>query len=564
MALFGHLARLRISAKLYGVVGIALVALCASGVIAVLASHAVQDLGRDLYVESSRLATTRMDLSVIVERALAEVRSAPAELDLERLNASQGKLQEFIGTTKDLLQKSSGGDPEIDASRAKIADGVKVFETASKKVYEFATSFAQPDAIATLQNAVMPAAKQISDALAQFGQASDGLAQRKMAAIEATTSRVALLMAGLVLLLVAGIAAMAYGVVARGVVRPITSLNAAMTRLSGGDAGVEVPGATRHDEVGDMARAVQVFKDNMIKAERLAAEQDGDRRVKEQRAQRLDTLTESFDVKVGQLVAALSSAATQMEGTARSMSTSAEESSRQAAAVAAASEQTSANVQTVATATEELSSSIAEIGRQVSQSAQIAGKAVADARRTDEVVRTLATGAQKIGDVVQLIQEIAGQTNLLALNATIEAARAGEAGRGFSVVASEVKTLAAQTAKATEEIAQQIASIQGATDEAVQAIQGIAKTIAEINDIATGIASAVEQQNAATREIARNVQEAARGTQQVSGNIGGVTLAATDSKTAATDVLGAAGELAKRSEQLAHEVNEFLGDVKAA
>jgi methyl-accepting chemotaxis protein len=232
--------------------------------------------------------------------------------------------------------------------------------------------------------------------------------------------------------------------------------------------------------------------------------------------------------------------------------------------VAAASTQTSVNVQTVATATEELAVSVQEIGRQVAQSARIAGQAVEDARQTDATVQALAAGAQKIGDVVTIIQDIANQTNLLALNATIEAARAGDAGKGFAVVASEVKALANQTGKATEEIGSQIVQIQDTTRQAVTAIQGIARTIGEINEIAASIASAVEQQNAATQEISRNVQQAAKGTQDVSNNIAGVKQAATETGVAATEVLGAAKDLSRQSGELRGEVDHFIADVQAA
>jgi methyl-accepting chemotaxis protein len=350
----------------------------------------------------------------------------------------------------------------------------------------------------------------------------------------------------------------------RGVSSPISAMANAMRKLAVKDMAVEIVGVGRKDEIGAMADAVQVFKDNMIEADRLAAEQATETQAKMQRAQRLDAITRNFEAKVGHLVQNLSAAATEMEATAQSMTTTAEQTSEQSGIVSNASEQTSANVQTVATATEELSASIQEIGRQVMQSTQIASKAVLDAKRTDETAQALVLGAQKIGEVVTLIESIAGQTNLLALNATIEAARAGEAGKGFAVVASEVKSLANQTAKATTEIGEQIAAIQGATKETVTAIRFIAETITEINGITSAIAASIEQQGAATQEIARSVQQAAQGTQEVSSTISGVRQAAIEAGSAASQVLGSAGELSRQAEDLNGEVKEFLANVKAA
>jgi len=345
---------------------------------------------------------------------------------------------------------------------------------------------------------------------------------------------------------------------------PIRRMTAAMGKLAEHDLSVAIEGSNRHDEIGTMAKAVLVFKDSMVAGDRLATEQAAQNEAKIQRVRQIETLTKAFETKVGQLVGAVSSAATEMEATAGSMSATAEQTNQQSATVAAASEQTSVNVQTVATATEELTSSIQEIGRQVAQSSKITGKAVDDAKHTDQMVQTLAAGAQKIGDVVTLIQDIASQTNLLALNATIEAARAGEAGKGFAVVASEVKALASQTGKATEEIGGQVTQIQEATKQAVAAIQGIAATIAEVSQIASGIASAVEEQAAATQEISRNVQQAAKGTQEVSSNIVGVKEAASQTGAAATQVLGAAKELARQAEQLTGEVQHYIDGVKTA
>jgi methyl-accepting chemotaxis protein len=367
----------------------------------------------------------------------------------------------------------------------------------------------------------------------------------------------------MLLLAMALCAGAAYLMIA-GVSRPIARITAAMARIAAHDLTTAIVGLGRKDEIGGMAAAVQVFKDNLEAADRLTAEKEAEQQAKEKRGAVVDALTKGFEAKVGQLVATLSSAATEMESTARSMTATAEDTNDRSLTVAAAAEQASTNVQTVASAAEELSASVAEIGRQVAQSTQIAGKAVEDAARTDVVVQSLATGARKIGDVVSLISDIASQTNLLALNATIEAARAGDAGKGFAVVASEVKALANQTGKATDEISSQIAQIQQTTKEAVSAIQGIGGTIREISEIAAAIAAAVEEQAAATQEIARNVQEAARGTQEVSGTIGGVKQAATETGAAANQVLGAAGELSLHSAQLSTEVDEFLRGMKAA
>lgn len=353
-------------------------------------------------------------------------------------------------------------------------------------------------------------------------------------------------------------------IIRRRILHPIAGLTARMSLLATGDVSGEIPGVSRDDEIGAMAVAVRVFKDNMIKAEGLALEKEADNDSKMRRACLLDDLTRSFEMRATELVAGLSSAAGVMEGTAKSMSETAATTNRQASLVATASEQTSTNVQAVASATEELTSSISEISRQVATSSAIAARAVEQVRRTGEIARSLAGGAQKIGEVITLIQSIAAQTNLLALNATIEAARAGDAGRGFAVVASEVKLLAGQTAKATTEISEQIAAIQAASDETVTAIREVVGIIAEIDQIGCAIAASIEEQGSATKEISRSVQEAARRTQDVNANISGVRCAADDTGTAADHVLGAATQLSSQSKDLAGQVNRFLSDVRAA
>jgi methyl-accepting chemotaxis protein len=350
----------------------------------------------------------------------------------------------------------------------------------------------------------------------------------------------------------------------RKVLNPLELLRDAMAKLSAGELATPVPGTHRHDEIGLMAQEIEIFRQAALAKEKLEAEQAAERLRQQRRAATIEGSIAVFDKSMGVALDALAAAATQMRTTAKDMSVTAAETSAQATTVAAATEQASANVQTVAAATEELSSSVAEIGRQVTQSTRIAGQAVTEADRTNTTVQGLSAAAQKIGDVVSLISDIASQTNLLALNATIEAARAGEAGKGFAVVASEVKSLANQTAKATEEIAGQVAAMQGATVEAVEAIKRIGGTIGSINEIATTIASAVEEQGAATQEIARNVQEAAQGTGQVSSNIVGVNQAASETGAASSQVLASAEELGRQAERLRADVDSFLAEIRAA
>ena len=347
--------------------------------------------------------------------------------------------------------------------------------------------------------------------------------------------------------------------------RPIARLTTVMEAFAQNNLSAEIPGLTRGDELGQMARTIEVFKKNAIEMEDLRKETERNKASAEtERKTGMLRLADNFEAGIKGVVNSVASQATEMQSSAQAMTQTAEQATQQATAVAASVEQASANVQTVASSAEELSASVREIGQQVEHSSKIASEAVVEADKTNATVEGLAKAAQRIGDVVQLIETIAGQTNLLALNATIEAARAGDAGKGFAVVASEVKSLANQTAKATEDIRVQISEIQGSTGQTVEAIRSIGATIRQMSEIATTIASAVEEQGAATREIATNVHQAAQGTSDIATNIEGVSRAASDTGSAATQVLTVAGELSKQAETLRRDVDEFLATVRAA
>ena len=420
----------------------------------------------------------------------------------------------------------------------------------------------QPTGLTVAQwtpEAVKRLATLLGVAEAALDAAKDHAARQRAAAMSDLSVQLGLLVAALAA--AAGMMLM----VSRRVTGPLRDIQQAMLRLAGGDLTAEVSVGARRDEIGALAGAMQTFKASMVEAERLRAEQkQAEIRTAERRKADMQALADEFQAAVGSIVAAVSSASTQLESAAGTLTGTAETTQQLSGIVASASEEASANVQSVASAAEEMTSSVDEIARQVGESSRIAGEAVRQAEKTDARITELSGAAARIGDVVKLITAIAEQTNLLALNATIEAARAGEAGKGFAVVASEVKQLATQTAKATDEIGAQIATMQAATQDSVAAIKEIGGTIGRIAEIAGAIAAAVEEQGAATAEIARNVQQASQGTAQVAANITDVNRGASETGTASAQVLGSAQQLARESGKLRSEVDRFLQTVRAA
>ena len=378
----------------------------------------------------------------------------------------------------------------------------------------------------------------------------------------AVTFRMAKIFVGIALGIAIIVGVLSYIMVARTVCDPLYGLRGCMGKLADEDFSVEIPGVARKDEIGGMARAVEVFKRNGIERHEFQEREKAEIAEREDRARRRDAAIQSFNSNVAIIMETVSSASTELDSTAASLSATAEEGARQAAAVAAGAEEANANVETVAAATEELSASIKEISHQMVEARTVAGHANEESRRANERIQGLVESAQRIGEVVRLNSDIASQTNLLALNATIEAARAGDAGKGFAVVAGEVKHLASQTARATEDITSQVQAVQSSTEEAVAAIAGIGSTIARIHEISTVIAAAVEEQGAATNEIARNVAQASAGTSEVTSNIAHVNDVARDTGQSAGHVLAATGELNTQATRLKEVIGAFLHEME--
>jgi methyl-accepting chemotaxis protein len=494
------------------------------------------------------------ELELFQQRVEAVAKIAATDQGRKNVTAVREGLQKYLPVYRKVQELSRAGK----------------FDEATKATFE----------AAAIADNVRKELREIEDSNAT--RAERAIADADQAYMSARTNLIALSAVGGLIAVV-----LAMAMVMLGVTRPLSRMTAAMLDVAGGNLDAEVPALGQTDEIGQLAGALEKFKtsgrDNLrlqaeqreaemravtekqAAAEREAAQQKAaEEKAAAERQAAMHRLAGAFEKAVGNIVDTVSSASTELEAAAVTLTGTADTTQRLSGSVAAASEQASANVQSVATATDEMSSSVNEISRQVQESSRIAGDAVKQAQKTDARIAELSQAAGRIGDVVKLITAIAEQTNLLALNATIEAARAGEAGKGFAVVAQEVKALASQTAKATDEIGTQIAGMQTATRDSVAAIKEIGSTIARISEISESVAAAVEEQGAATHEIARNVQQAAQGTAQVAVNITDVNRGASETGSASSQVLSSARALAKESNQLRTEVDRFLATVRAA
>lgn len=524
------------------------------------AEKATQSLSRVL---ADALAAGRVDF--VAHAAMAQEKLSLARLNVARF-VSMGD-PAFVERAEGLLNAFDGMAASLDARATNAADREGLAETrAAVAAYREAMGQTASTMIAS-RRAVEVDMPATGEKFAALATAVRNLQKSAVTEVSQSSNRRAATFT--MALVLASLAAVAGGMVfsvvlARGVVVPLTGMTDAMSHLAGGDHSISVPGIGRKDEIGAMASAVEVFRDGMIRAETLAAEQERARIAQLARAGNIETSARQFEANVLKVVGDLGQAVGRLDSTSTSMAGIATKTSERAAAVAAASTQATCNVQTVAAAAEELSASVTEIGRRVADSTRIAGQAVEMARRTNSLVGGLTSSTDRIGQAVGLITDIAAQTSLLAMNATVEAARAGESGKGFAVVASEVKKLAQQTAKATGEIATYVAEVQGAGAHTAGALHEITGIIGRMDEISGAIAAAVEQQSAATSEIARNANQAAGGTEEVNRHIHGVTEEASQTGSASGRVRGEAAGLTRHAAAIHAEVEAFLSNVRCA
>jgi methyl-accepting chemotaxis protein len=567
--MFGWFRNLRLRWKLLLVPALLVLALLGVGTYALQTLRANHTAVGALISGPVRQAEVVADFNATIWAAHARLykltATAANETDEKKVQALAEQTAKAMAQVPEKL-KALEARAASDATTGKAVDQLKVAVAAYMKQAKNVIEMADGDSGAALMFVVSAERSfaQTQKLVDELTENSVAVRDREIAVSNDQLERQLTLLPGVVLVVVIVSGFISF-LVSRGIARPVIQIAGVIERVAGGDFNVTIPARGQRDEIGVIAGAVQIFKDEMLEKERLRAEQiEAESRVAAERKAAMHTLADDFEKAVGNIVATVSSASTELEGAAGSLTKTADSTQQLAGAVATAAEEASCNVQTVAAAAEEMTSSVNEIARQVQESSMIAGQAVQQAEKTDARIAELSQAATRIGGVVKLITAIAEQTNLLALNATIEAARAGEAGKGFAVVATEVKSLANQTAKATEEIGAQIAGMQTVTQESVGAIKEIGSTINRISEIASAIAAAVQEQGAATQEIARNVQQAAQGTAEVASNITDVNRGASETGSASTQLLTSAQSLSKDSNLLRIEVEKFLGTIRAA
>ena len=558
------LAKFSISTKLFAIVSFLFLIIAVIGGFAFLQMSAINGAAHEIqthWLPSVRwigeMRTQSARLRAVLRDHLVATDTERADVD-KNLDARKSDFEKAAKSYRPLVSSST---------ERELADQLdrqwQEFIASAAEVRTFAVKGDLAQAKQINADKVVPVGRAMDKTLTGLVDFNDKGAETAGQSADATYWRALYLMSAILLFaMIFGIGAAAF--VSQDIRRGIGSILKPMGRLVDGELTVDIPHQGETTEIGQIATGLQTFKDALIAKKASDEAADAEKALNLARAQRISAATTDFQAMVGEMVGSLAGASTELEASATTLSSTADHAEGIATMVAAASEEASTNVQSVASATEELSSSINEISRQVQESARMASTAVDEAGATNGRVEQLAKAASRIGDVVELINAIAGQTNLLALNATIEAARAGEAGRGFAVVAAEVKALADQTAKATNEIGQQVIDIQAATKESVGAIKEISGTIEKLSEISSAIAAAVEQQGAATQEISRNVQQAAQGTHQVSSHVADVQRGAGETGHASSQVLSAAQSVANESVRLKSQVEKFLSAVRAA
>ena len=539
-------------ALMFGIGGLAL-----NGMVTL--AELTERLHRHPYAVNDAVLQVRAD-ALAVHRGMKDVALAEGRQAITEVAASLEAYDARIAERLDLIEQRAPGDAALVADmRQALAD----WDETRQSVVRF-RSFGQSDRAADLTRGVgAEQVQQIETLIGALQASAEAQAARFMEESAATRDTVVVMMVASIAAAAAIAAAIAW-IMARSITRPVKAMTYTVGRLAEGSRDLVVPGVDRRDEIGRMAKSVLLLKEALSAKDQLVAKEADEQNRRLQRAEARDRMAADFDRVAEGRLAAVSHAAKEMEAMAETLTTSAGESRSRAEAVGDASDHASGNVQAVAAAVEELDASVREIRRQVDQQSDIARQTAESTGSSNERMKSLAERARSIGDVVDLITSIAEQTNLLALNATIEAARAGEAGKGFAVVASEVKQLAGQTSKATDEISAQIKAVQDETEGTVATLVAINDQVAGLTEICGAVASGIMEQSAAVSEITTNAQSAAGGTHEVNRTIGGITQTTAETGAASDRMLTTSQNLTREADALRQLVGRFLNDLKSA